>query len=59
MSRHRILIQLDPDQQPSVFDSVVAVDAGVEQLFRHGWQKDLLNICLQEQIGIIGIPTGI
>ncbi|MFP6657044.1 MAG: NAD(P)-dependent methylenetetrahydromethanopterin dehydrogenase [Pirellulales bacterium] len=36
MSRHRILIQLDPDQQPSVFDSVVAVDAGVDQLFRHG-----------------------
>jgi hypothetical protein len=32
----KILLQLDPDDQPSVFDSVVAVDAGVEQLFRHG-----------------------
>jgi hypothetical protein len=32
----RILLQLDPDDQPSVFDSVVAVDAGVDQLFRHG-----------------------
>ena len=32
----KILLQLDPDNQPSVFDSVVAVDAGVEQLFRHG-----------------------
>ncbi|ODT97571.1 MAG: MtdA bifunctional protein [Planctomycetes bacterium SCN 63-9] len=31
-----ILIQLDTDPQPSVFDSVVAVDSGVEQLFRHG-----------------------
>ena len=31
-----ILIQLDTDLQPSVFDSVVAVDSGVDQLFRHG-----------------------
>ncbi|MBL8851468.1 MAG: saccharopine dehydrogenase NADP-binding domain-containing protein [Planctomycetaceae bacterium] len=33
---HRILIQLDTDPQPSVFDRVVAVDAGVEQLFSYG-----------------------
>ena len=26
----KILIQLDTDPQPSVFDGVVAVDAGVE-----------------------------
>jgi hypothetical protein len=32
----KILIQLDTDPQPSVFDSVVAVDAGAEHLFRHG-----------------------
>jgi hypothetical protein len=31
-----ILIQLDTDPQPSVFDAVVAVDAGVTHLFRHG-----------------------
>ena len=31
-----ILVQLDTDAQPSVFDAVVAVDAGVEHLFRHG-----------------------
>ena len=31
-----ILIQLDTDPQPSVFDGVVAVDAGVDHLFRHG-----------------------
>ena len=31
-----ILIQLDTDAQPSVFDAVVAVDAGIEHLFRHG-----------------------
>lgn len=31
-----ILVQLDVDPQPSVFDSVVAVDSGVDQLFRHG-----------------------
>ncbi len=32
----KILIQLDTDPQPSVFDAVVAVDAGVEHVFRHG-----------------------
>jgi methylenetetrahydrofolate/methylenetetrahydromethanopterin dehydrogenase (NADP+) len=32
----KILIQLDIDPQPSVFDGVVAVDSGVDQLFRHG-----------------------
>jgi len=35
MSKPKILVQLDTDSQPSVFDSVVAVDAGVEHLFRH------------------------
>jgi methylenetetrahydrofolate/methylenetetrahydromethanopterin dehydrogenase (NADP+) len=32
----KVLIQLDTDPQPSVFDAVVAVDAGAEHLFRHG-----------------------
>ncbi|MEZ6068227.1 MAG: NADP-dependent methylenetetrahydromethanopterin/methylenetetrahydrofolate dehydrogenase [Planctomycetaceae bacterium] len=32
----RILIQLDTDPLPSVFDRVVAVDAGVDQLFSYG-----------------------
>ncbi|MCC6493599.1 MAG: bifunctional NADP-dependent methylenetetrahydromethanopterin dehydrogenase/methylenetetrahydrofolate dehydrogenase [Pirellulales bacterium] len=36
MSLAKILLCLDSDQQPSVFDSVVAVDAGVQHLFRHG-----------------------
>ncbi len=38
MSRAKptILVQLDTDAQPSVFDAVVAVDAGVQQLLRHG-----------------------
>jgi hypothetical protein len=36
MSKARILVQLDSDPQASVFDGVVAVDADVEQLFRHG-----------------------
>lgn len=34
--KRSILIQLDPDPQPSAFDGVVAVDAGVDVLFRHG-----------------------
>ena len=32
----RVLLQLDRDDQPSSFDSVVAVDAGVEHLLRYG-----------------------
>lgn len=35
MPKPKILVQLDTDPQPSVFDGVVAVDAGVEHLFRH------------------------
>lgn len=35
MTKPAILVQLDTDAQPSVFDSVVAVDAGVQHLFRH------------------------
>src|SRR5687768_887080 len=35
MAKSRILIQLDPDSHASVFDAVVAVDAGVEQLLQY------------------------
>jgi len=35
-TKPKILVQLDTDPQPSVFDGVVAVDAGVDHLFRHG-----------------------
>lgn len=35
MSKPRILLQLDPDAQASVFDSVVAIDAGVEHLLQY------------------------
>lgn len=33
--KRKILVQLDSDQQPSVFDRVVAVDSGVDFLFTH------------------------
>jgi len=36
MDKPTILVQLDTDPHPSVFDGVVAVDAGVAHLFRHG-----------------------
>jgi hypothetical protein len=36
MSISKILLCLDTDAQPSVFDAVVAVDAGADQLLRHG-----------------------
>ncbi len=32
----RILIQLDTDRHPSVFDRVVAIDAGADELFSYG-----------------------
>jgi hypothetical protein len=35
MAKHKILIQLDPDPHASVFDAVVAVDAGVEHLLQY------------------------
>lgn len=35
MSRPRILVQLDGDRQPSVFDAVVAIDADVEHLLQY------------------------
>lgn len=36
MSIPKILVCFDTDSQPSVFDGVVAVDAGADHLFRHG-----------------------
>jgi hypothetical protein len=36
VEKRNILIQLDSDPQPSVFDGVVALDAGADVLFRHG-----------------------
>lgn len=35
MSKPKVLVQLDVDPHASVFDSVVAVDAGVDHLLRH------------------------
>ena len=35
MTKRKILIQLDPDPHPSVFDAVVAVDAGVDHLLQY------------------------
>jgi len=35
MSKSKILIQIDPDPQTSTFDSVVAIDSGVDHLLRH------------------------
>jgi hypothetical protein len=34
--RKRVLLQLDGDPQPSTFDAIVATDAGVDVLLRHG-----------------------
>jgi hypothetical protein len=36
MDKRKILIQLDSDPHPSVFDRVVAIDAGADELFSYG-----------------------
>jgi hypothetical protein len=36
VDKRKILIQLDSDPQPSVFDRVVAVDAGADDVFSYG-----------------------
>jgi hypothetical protein len=46
MALPKILLCFDTDPQPSVFDAVVAIDAGVDQLLRHGGvaPDDVLNL---------------
>lgn len=39
MEKRSILVQLDSDQHPSVFDRVVAVDSGADELFAYGGVK--------------------
>jgi hypothetical protein len=39
MNKRKILIQLDSDPQPSVFDRVVALDAGADEVFSYGGVK--------------------
>jgi hypothetical protein len=36
LEKRKILIQLDTDRQPSVFDRVVAIDAGADEVFSYG-----------------------
>jgi hypothetical protein len=44
--KRKIVIQLDSDPHPSVFDRVVAIDAGVDELFSYGNVKpeDVRNL---------------
>jgi hypothetical protein len=39
VDKRTILIQLDSDPQPSVFDRVVAIDAGADEVFSYGGVK--------------------
>ena len=43
----RILIQLDTDPLPSTFDSVVAVDAGVDELLSRG------GVTVENVVGLV------
>jgi hypothetical protein len=36
MTKSKVLLQLDVDEQPSSFDALVAVDSGVERLLQYG-----------------------
>jgi methylenetetrahydrofolate/methylenetetrahydromethanopterin dehydrogenase (NADP+) len=46
-SRPKILLQLDTDALPSTFDSVVAIDAGVDHLLRQG------GVTLDNVVGLV------
>ncbi len=37
--KRKILVQLDADAQPSLFDRIVALDAGVDELLSYGQVK--------------------
>ena len=53
----KILIQLDTDPQPSTFDRVVAVDAGVDQLFTYaGVTPDNVTPLVHGAIFTRGVP---
>src|SRR5438270_4656713 len=39
VDKRKILIQIDGDPQPSVFDRVVAIDAGADELFSYAAVK--------------------
>src|SRR6476646_4651639 len=50
-AKPKILLQLDTDALPSVFDRVVAVDAGAEHVFSYGGVtpervRDLIHGCI-------------
>ena len=49
--KRKILVQLDADTQPSLFDRIVALDAGVDELLSYGQVKkeqvkDLVHGCI-------------
>jgi hypothetical protein len=47
MDKAKILIQFDTDPQPSAFDQVVAVDAGVDRIFSYG------NVKVEQVEGLV------
>ena len=63
--KRKILIQLDSDPHPSVFDRVVAIDAGVDELFSYGGvkpdevgilqlEKQMLHFVYPAKLGTVG-----
>ena len=57
MSKPKILIQLDPDPHASVFDAVVATDAGVDRLLQYaGVQPDQVQVLVHGAMFTRGVP---
>lgn len=57
----RILIQLDSDSQPSSFDSVVAIDSGVDHLLKYGQVKlsAVVPLCMAPCSHVVEMISGI
>lgn len=59
MHRPKVLVQLDTDTQPSLYDTLLATDAGAEHLFRHHGITPSNVVGLVQQVLAARGPTGL
>jgi hypothetical protein len=59
MHRPKVLVQLDTDTQPSLYDTLLATDAGAEHLFRHHGITPSNVVSLVQGVLAARGPTGL